>query len=83
MRRSTGFLTLSAAAIMALGACSDTPAGPTQTLPTLNADIANAVADGVGEDVQLMRDLNFGLRTGCRPEWPGLHLRRRYRLACL
>jgi hypothetical protein len=64
MRRSTGFLTLSAAAIMALGACSDTPAGPTQTLPTLNADIANAVADGVGEDVQLMRDLNFGLRTG-------------------
>lgn len=64
MRRSTGFLTLGAATIMALGACSDTPAGPTQTPPTLNADIVNAVADGVGEDVHLMRDLNVGLRTG-------------------
>lgn len=65
MKRPTGFLALGAAAVLALGACSDSPTTePTETLPTLNADVANAVADGLGDDVQVMRDLNFGLRTG-------------------
>jgi hypothetical protein len=66
MKPSAILLTLGAAATVALAACSSTPGEPVETLPALNADIANAVADGVGEDVQVMRDLNFGLRTGLR-----------------
>ena len=50
---------------LALAACGDGATGPTEdAIPTLNADVAEAVADGVGEDVATMRELNFGLRTG-------------------
>lgn len=61
MTRKSGFLVLSVLA----AACGDGATDPTNdAVPTLNADVAAAVADGVGEDVQTMRDLNFGLRTG-------------------
>lgn len=62
MWRKAGFIPLS---LMALIACSDGTTDPTlETVPTLNADVATAVADGVGEDVQVMRELTLGLRTG-------------------
>lgn len=64
MKPVSGPFALAAAALVAFGACSGTSTEPAQSLPTLNADIANAVADGLGDDVQVMRELNFGLRTG-------------------
>lgn len=62
---SRTILSLGTAAALALAACSGTTTDPTRTaVPTLNADVASVVADGLGEDVQVMRDLNLGLRTG-------------------
>ena len=61
MSRKLGFIPLS---LLVLAACGDGATDPTDSSPTLNADVANAVADGVGEDVATMRELNFGLRTG-------------------
>ena len=62
MSRVHRLLPLGLAAL--LGACAEGDSlGPSDS-PTLNADIAAAVADGVGEDVQTMRELNLGLRFG-------------------
>ena len=62
MIRKSGLITLS---LLAFAACGDRATDPSEeAVPTLNADVAAAVADGVGEDVATMRDLNFGLRTG-------------------
>lgn len=61
MTRIPGLFTLS---LLTFAACGDGATDPSQDVPTLNADVAAAVADGVGEDVATMRDLNFGLRTG-------------------
>ena len=62
MSRVHRLLPLGLAAV--LGACAEGDSlGPSDS-PTLNADIAAAVADGVGEDVQTMRELNLGLRFG-------------------
>ena len=62
MTRKSGLILLS---LLAFAACGDGATDPTDdAVPTLNADVAAAVADGVGEDVATMRDLNFGLRTG-------------------
>jgi hypothetical protein len=61
MTRKSGLLVLSVLA----AACGEGATDPTdEAVPTLNADVAAAVADGVGDDVETMRDLNFGLRTG-------------------
>jgi hypothetical protein len=61
MTRISGLFVLSVLA----AACGEGATDPTlEAVPTLNADIAAAVADGLGEDVATMRDLNFGLRTG-------------------
>ncbi|HEX9894723.1 MAG TPA: hypothetical protein VGA78_12415 [Gemmatimonadales bacterium] len=62
MTRHTRFYLGTCAAL--LGACSEAdPLDPSDSA-TLNADIAAAVADGVGEDVQTMRELSQGLRFG-------------------
>jgi hypothetical protein len=61
MSRKFGVIPLS---LLVLAACGDGATDPTDSSPTLDADVANAVADGVGEDVSTMRELNFGLRTG-------------------
>jgi hypothetical protein len=62
MTRNSGLISLS---LLAFAACGDGATDPSdEAVPTLNADVAAAVADGVGEDVATMRDLNFGLRTG-------------------
>jgi len=62
MTRKSGLITLS---FLAFAACGDSATDPTDdAIPTLNADVVGAVADGVGEDVETMRDLNFGVRTG-------------------
>ena len=62
MSRVHRVLPLGLAAV--LGACAgDDSLGPSDS-PTLNADIAAAMADGVGEDVQTMRELSVGLRFG-------------------
>ena len=52
-----------AAAVMILAACSDTtaPLNDPETL-MLSADVARVAADGIGEDVELMRDPTFGQR---------------------
>jgi hypothetical protein len=63
MSRTT-LLILGACTVL-LGACSDSDTvGPAENSSTLNLDVAAAVADGVGEDVQTMRELNVGLRFG-------------------
>jgi len=66
MSRPTNILLGFAAASLILTGCSsDSATDPeTQLTPTLNADIAVAAADGIGEDVGQMRDLNLGLRFG-------------------
>ena len=70
MFRVHRLLPLGIAAVLA--ACAgDDSLGPSDS-PTLNADIAAAVADGVGEDVQTMRELNLGLRFGVMFLTPGL-----------
>ncbi len=58
-------LTVGAAALLA-SACSnaDTLGPALQNASLLSADVAAAVSDGVGEDVQLMRELNLGLGGG-------------------
>lgn len=56
---------LGLAATLVLGACSENT-GPEASSPLLNLDVANAVADGVGEDVAHMRGLSFGLAVGMR-----------------
>lgn len=62
MSRKIGVLT---AVALSLAACGDGATDPTDAaFPTINADVASAMADGVGEDVATMRELNFGLRTG-------------------
>ncbi len=61
MTRISGLFTLS---LLTIAACGDGATDPSQDVPTLNADVVTVVADGVGEDVQLMRDLTLGLRTG-------------------
>lgn len=62
MSRARHLLPVGLAAL--LGACAgDSTLGPVES-PTLNADLAAAVADGVGEDVQTMRELGWGLRLG-------------------
>lgn len=62
MPRKSGLFLLSA---LTFAACSEGATDPSlETIPTLNADVATALADGVGEDVQIMRDLTLGLRTG-------------------
>ena len=53
------------AATLVLGACSE-GTGPNLASPTLNLDIANAVADGAGGDVATMRELSHGLNVGMR-----------------
>lgn len=65
MRRLPQYLALGAALAL-LGACSgNDPLDPGTGSDALqNADIALAVTDGVGEDVQTMRELNLGIRTG-------------------
>src|SRR5262245_35134867 len=60
MSRKFGFIPLS---LLVLAACGDAATGPTES-SSINADVANAVADGVGGDVSTMRELNFGLRHG-------------------
>jgi len=62
MTRKSGLITLSLAALAACGEGATDPS--LETVPTLNADVATAMADGVAEDVQVMRDLTLGLRTG-------------------
>lgn len=48
-----------------VAACSASdPTDPTGEDPRLNADVAAMVADGVGEDVQTMRELSMGLHLG-------------------
>ena len=49
MTRKSGLISLS---LLAFAACGDGATDPSdETVPTLNADVATAVADGVGEDV--------------------------------
>ena len=60
MRRTFAFIPLS---LLALAACGDGATSPTD-ISSINADVASAVADGVGGDVSTMRELNFGLRHG-------------------
>jgi hypothetical protein len=62
MSRKIGLLT---AVALSLAACGEGATDPTEdSFPLINADVASAVADGVGDDVATMRELNFGLRTG-------------------
>lgn len=51
------------AAALTLAACSESmsPLGGVDS-PTLTADVARVAADGIGEDVELMRDPSFGQR---------------------
>lgn len=65
MTRTSRQLAIGLSVALALGACSDAATAPSvETDATLDADVANQAADGVGEDVQTMRDLNDGIRTG-------------------
>ena len=62
MRGKIGLVTALASI---LAGCGEGATDPTEaSIETLNADVAASVADGVGEDVATMRELNFGLRTG-------------------
>ena len=61
MSRKIGLIPLS---LLLFAACGDGATDPSEESLPINADIASAVADGVGEDVATMRELNFGLRHG-------------------
>lgn len=55
---------LIALAVLAAACSSGDPLDPTPEDPRLSADVAGVVADGVGEDVQTMRELSMGLHLG-------------------
>lgn len=63
MSRFRRLLPVSLAAAV-LSACAGDDAVAPVDSPLLNADLAAAMADGVGEDVQTMRELSWGLRLG-------------------
>ena len=65
MPRFSRLMALGASAALGFAACSNRPTAPqdeTQLSPLVNYDMVTVAADGVGEDVDLMRDpmLHFG-----------------------
>ena len=65
MPRFSRLMALGASAALGFAACSNSPTAPqdeTQLSPLVNYDMVTVAADGVGEDVDLMRDpmLHFG-----------------------
>jgi len=65
MTTTRKFTVLGLATTLVLGACGEST-GPQFADPTLNLDVATAMADGAGEDVQTMRELSRGLQVGLR-----------------
>lgn len=63
--RNRSQLALSAWAALVLGACSGDALGPgLEQDVQLSADVAQVAAEGVGEDVEVMRDPSFGFLFG-------------------
>lgn len=65
MTRLHRFFAIGAALTLAAAACSDsTGPDPFTDTPQVNLDIAKVAADGVADDVELMRGLGIGLHFG-------------------